>query len=147
MLNKIIIALILLFCAGTLRAQSFPSKIVHYVSTHKELLAADSIILAAGIADTWSSDGCQHYRKYCIETNPLLGQHPTQFDTAAYGMGLSALLVAAQHGIWHFAPDKGARHVIWFIATPQAVAQSMNSWNNVQGTQGIRACYRSGICN
>lgn len=121
-------------------------RVTHYISAHKELIASDAIILAGLAADAASSVHCQRYPKYCIETEGLLGQHPDQLNTWVYAMGLASGMVALDHLAWHFAPEKSERHVIWFSTGAIGVSESWNVWQNVQSTQRVQACYRSGIC-
>lgn len=123
------LALILLLASST---WAFPKPHpLHYIRTHKELLAADAIFAAAIFADDGSSIPCQHAAVPCIEENGLLGQHPS--DRAFYlsGVGISAFELSMYHLLWHYAPDKVDRHIIWFPTTAFAIYEFRNVRSNV----------------
>jgi hypothetical protein len=121
-------------------------KVAHYASTHKELLAADGLQLAAGAAAAASSVHCQRYRAYCIETNDILGPHPSELSTWSYAMGVNGAVISLQHLAWHYAPTKQDRHVIWFTALPISISEAMESWDNAESAERIQRCFKSGLC-
>lgn len=106
-------------------------RVWHYIVTHKEVLAADAIAVSAWSADAASTVYDQHHC-VCIETNPLLGKHPSGGAIWSYGIGGAALQVSLNHVIWHYAPDHADRHLIWFEMTPLIGEEVFNVYSNVQ---------------
>jgi len=142
--------LLVLFFAPPMLAQespvrpSVPGRIVHYVKTHKELLASDALLLAATSADAASSVHCQHVLgKGCYETNPLLGTHPSAAVTWGYLMGLSSVAVAGDHGVTYLAnhdPDRSyVRHLVWFGTIAVDVSEIPNVLGNVRIAENGKA--------
>lgn len=103
----------------------------HYIVTHKEVLTVDAIAVSAWSADAASTVYDQHHC-VCIETNSLLGKHPSEGAIWSYGIGAAALHVSVNHLIWHYAPDHADRHLIWFEMTPLVGNEVFNVYSNVQ---------------
>jgi hypothetical protein len=106
-------------------------RIWQYIVTHKEVLAADAIAVSAWSADAASTVYDQHHC-VCIETNSLLGKHPSEGAVWSYGIGAAALHVSLNHLIWHYAPDHADRQLIWFEMTPLIGNEAFNIYWNVQ---------------
>ncbi|HKQ88761.1 MAG TPA: hypothetical protein VJS43_18540 [Candidatus Acidoferrales bacterium] len=106
-------------------------RIWHYIVTHKEVLAADAIAVSAWSADAASTVYDQHHCA-CIETNSLLGKHPSEGAIWTYGIGGAAVQVSLNHLIWHYAPDHADRHLMWFELTPLVGNEVFNVYSNVQ---------------
>jgi hypothetical protein len=106
-------------------------RIWHYIVTHKEVLAADAIAVSAWSADTASTVYDQHHC-VCIDTNSLSGTHPSDGAVWSYGIGAAALHVSVNHLIWHYAPERADRHLIWFEMTPLIGNEVFNIDSNVQ---------------
>lgn len=68
-----------------------------YISTHKMLLVTDTLLVLSSLADSASSVHDQHMHPPGVETNPLLGKHPS--NVALYGskMGLTAAWIGINH--------------------------------------------------
>jgi len=119
----------LLFSGLALNVQAGPW---HYIKTHKELLASDGIVIGAIFADAGSSVYCQRNNPIgCYETNGLLGAHPNAGPTLALGSGIAGGMVLGNHLIWHFAPEKSDRHIIWFLTIPIAIEEGFTVKNNI----------------
>lgn len=103
----------------------------HYVSTHKELLATDTLIMAGQMADAASTVHCIHYSPYCTENNPALPLRPTNaqlyIDAGGIGLGVCAI----DHLLWHFAPRAADRQIVIFAAAPIAIGDALQTKMNV----------------
>jgi len=117
------------------RADGPLHKVWHYVSTHKELLAVDAIIIAAWSADAASTVHDEHNCPSCIETNSVLGPHPSERAIWLYASGWSALQTTLNHLAWHYAPDPVLRHIVWIPAIVTATNELSNVRNNVQAAE------------
>ena len=107
------------------------SHALHYVRTHKELLAYDAIVTAGEMADAASTVHCMHYSFQCTEDNSELPLRPTNLQLYRYGGALSLGAIAAGHLWWHFAPQPADRHAIWWLAIPVAAGDAMATKDNV----------------
>jgi hypothetical protein len=87
-------------------------RVAYYITTHKELLISDTLVVFAWSADAASSVHCQRIPG-CDESNPSLGRHPNEFHTWGLAMGYSAALITLTHLSQHFAPDHFDRHLYW----------------------------------
>jgi hypothetical protein len=134
------------YVVGAVHRSPF-TKVTHYISTHKELLGSDALLLATGAAAAHYSDQCQRYPAYCIETNPILGPHPSNMDTWFYALGVNGGLMALHHLAWHFAPEKQDRHVIWFSSIPVTLYEAIDAHGDAGSAQSAHAaCIKSGLC-
>lgn len=136
MVSRTWLAVLLLAIAPVVQAQttkpSVPAKVGHYVKTHKRLLVADAVIVAAWSADAASSvhaqkSGC------CVESNPILGPHPNEVATWSFAMGMAGLLVTGEHLIWWQGNkiDPEAGHVlIWPIPIAFGITEAINVHDN-----------------
>lgn len=106
----------------------------NYITTHKELLTGDAIVTSAWSADAASTVYDIHHC-VCVETNPLLGPHPSEHAVWMYGIGGAALQATISHLIWHYAPDHEDRHLFWFFVAPIAVEETINVRSNVQAAR------------
>jgi hypothetical protein len=104
----------------------------HYIDTHKELLASDAIIIAAWSADAASTINDQHNCPTCVETNPILGPHPTEDAIWLYASGWSAFQTTLNHLAWHYAPDPVLRHMVWIPTVITGINELPNVQNNVR---------------
>jgi hypothetical protein len=140
------IAALILLCAFSAHAQAInPSVVAHvgrYVRTHKRLLVADAILGASWGADAASSTNCQRIAKAsCVETNPLLGKHPSPAVTWGYAAGMASVMIAGEHLIWWEGNkvDPEAGHVIiWFVPVPFAISEFINVRTNVRIAERYR---------
>ena len=107
-------------------------KVWHYVNTHKELLVSDAIIIAAWSADAASTVNDERNCPSCVETNSVLGPHPTEGAIWLYASGFSAFQTALNHLAWHYAPDPVLRHMVWIPAVITGVNELANVQNNVR---------------
>jgi hypothetical protein len=120
------------------RFHRFVSHSTHYAATHKELLISDIIIASAESADAASSTNCQKVAPItCIETNPLIGKHPSNGATWRLAIGYSAGMITLDHLIWHYAPEPADRHLIWLTTIPIAIDETFNVKNNVDAAQRL----------
>jgi hypothetical protein len=89
------------------------SRVQHYVSTHKELLASDVLLFSALSADAISTVHCVRMPNLCYEGNHILPDHPSDFVVWGYFTGLETILITASHLWWHRHPDSPWRHMAW----------------------------------
>jgi len=116
--------LILLIClsifCGAATANPL-GKAWHYINSHKELLASDVILAAAFSADAASTRFAEINCPSCIETAPFIGQHPNTIGVWGTAAGYTMGTVTLNHLLWHYAPDKSYRHIIWIWTIPVAL--------------------------
>ena len=103
----------------------------HYITTHKELLAADAIVIAAWSADAASTINDEHNCPSCVEQNPIIGPHPSERAVWLYASGWSGLQTTLDHLLWHYAPDPILRHTVWISTIMLATNEAANVSNNV----------------
>jgi len=111
--------------------RSVPGRIRHYLGTHKELLASDALLIAALSADAISSLRCQHrFGPDCVEGNPLLPNHPSEFMYWGYFTGEEALYITAIHLWWHRNPSSRWRHIDWVVPIAASIIEMPNVRDN-----------------
>lgn len=137
--RKLLLIVTILLCA--LPAQAQFHKVGHYIKTHKELLASDAIVALAFSADAGSSVHCQSVSLQCIETNSLVGKHPTERQTAAWTLLAVGGIITGNHLIWHFGKqaEPGAEHLIWLDTTAIAIMETFNVRSNVQTAEKLQS--------
>ena len=128
----------LLCCTPALRAQETerakrPAKIGHYIHTHKELLIADAVVLLAWSADAASSVHCQHVSPYCVDSNSVVGPHPSNAATWGFAESMAVGLIVGEHLFWWQANkvDPEARHIILLFPAAVVITQYWNVSGNV----------------
>ena len=131
-----VLAFVVLCPAGGAQVKrSLPSKVAAYASTHKRLLVADAIIIAAWSADAASSTRAQA-SGCCVETNPVIGPHPSNAQTWAWAGFMAALGVTGEHLIWwgaNRAGDPEAGHVlIWLYPVAFSIIEFDNVRSNLK---------------
>jgi hypothetical protein len=128
----------LLCCVPASRAQEIkrarmPAKIGHYIRTHKELLISDAVVLLALNADAGSTVHCKHVSPYCLETNSIIGPHPS--NAAVWGLvnGYAVGLIAGVHLFWWQANkvDPEARHIILLFPIALGIDEYWTVTSNV----------------
>lgn len=75
-------------------------KFGHYVTTHKELLLMDSLIVLPISADAASTVHCQRVSRLCTESNVFLGLRPSAAKVWGGSLGASAAIITANHLAW-----------------------------------------------
>jgi hypothetical protein len=132
---KYVAAGLLLLAAGIpSQAQPF-RRAWHYVSTHKELLAADAVIIAAWSADAASTVNVQHDCPTCVESSFLVGSHPSAHALWLTAAAFSGGEVTLNHLLWHRAPEPVDRHLIWVPALMVGVLETENVHGNAHTAQ------------
>ena len=128
----------LLCCISATRAQEIertkkPAKIRHYIRTHKELLIADAVILLAQSADAGSTVHCQHVSPFCVETNGVIGPHPSNGATWADAEVTAVGLIVALHLFWWQANkvDPEARHIVLLFPVVDGISTYWSVSGNV----------------
>ena len=148
---RIHIALVLCLLGGTIARAQDQSKrvaalryhegrlkrVAYYVSTHKELLIADTLVVFAEAADAASSVHCQRLPG-CVEQNSLLGKHPNELQTWGAAMGFSAGEITLVHLIRYFAPDRFTRHIFWGPVAAQCIREVWNVHSNVNAAEFLQ---------
>jgi len=104
-------------------------RITYYVTTHKELLISDTLVVFAQAADVASSVHCQRLPG-CAEGNPLLGKHPTELETWGAGIGASAGMITLIHLSQLFATNRFERHLFWGPVAGMCVREVWNVHSN-----------------
>ena len=101
-----------------------------YISTHKMLLATDSIFVLSSLADSTSTVHCLHLYPACAETNPLLGKHPSDF--AAYGLklGLTAGWIGINHWWAHDNHGEPRQRLYTYWTAPLIFISAMDAKHN-----------------
>lgn len=129
---------------GQVKTNPLPTRIFRYVSTHKELIMSDVIVIAAESADAASSAHCENVGSAytpnpCVETNPILGKYPGEPAQWAYSMSIAAALITTNHLLWHISkPDSVLPHLIWFGTAGLAIGQTLNVKSNVDTAENIQ---------
>jgi len=138
MVRWIIAVFLLVYCPNVAFAQKEAAKRVgHYINTHKELLVADVLVVAAWSADAASSVHCQRIAG-CTETNALLGKNPNEFHTWLAAMAPAAALITLDHLAVHFAPDKFDSHLFWFGPAGLCGLEFFNVKGNVDAAEYLQ---------
>ena len=133
-----LLAASLLLCVLSASAQmkpSVPARVSNFIRTHKRLLVADSILILAWSADAASSvhaqkSGC------CVESNPIVGPHPSEAATWGFAMGMAGLMVTGEHLIWwagnKYDEREAARVAIWLPPIAFGITEFYNVKANAQ---------------
>lgn len=106
-------------------------EIWHYINTHKELLAADAVVIAAWSADAGSTINDEHNCPSCVEQNPIVGPHPSAHVVWLYAFGMAGMQTAINNLAWHYAPDPILRHMVWIPAIIIGTNEAATVSNNV----------------
>jgi len=135
-----------LCCILPTRAQEKENKRVvarvgQYLRSHKELLIADTIVLLAWSADAGSSVHCQHVSSGCVDSNSVVGPHPSNAATWAFAEGMAVGLIAGQHLVWWQANkvDPEARHVILLFPAAIGITEYWNVTGNVAAANRLES--------
>jgi hypothetical protein len=103
---------------------------VHFVKTHKTLLAADALLILAQAADARSTVYSQRVCPSCIDQG-WLGPHPSPVQ-AWFGTEIEAAgLISLDHLAWHYAPTRGGRLFgTVFITAPLTINAVVDAKDN-----------------
>jgi len=105
----------------------------HWVDTHKELLAANALVVASFSADAASTRYTEAHCPRCIETNPLLPGRPSSAEVWGVSAGYSVTVVTLNSLAWHYAPNKTIRHIVWYFTAPVVANEAVYTIpNNVR---------------
>ncbi|MGC2421772.1 MAG: hypothetical protein ACLQMT_06785 [Candidatus Acidiferrales bacterium] len=131
--------------------------IFHYVATHKELLSMDAMTATAISLDVIATNRCERIGhdlssedglpNQCVETDSILGQHPSGAKTWTLGLIYIGGFVAANHvGHWAAWDEEGHStfHAFWapnVFITGLAIGDFVCDWH----TGNVLAAQRSGI--
>lgn len=136
---RVLVCLVICSCAAHAQKVEKPSieaRVHTYVRTHKELLTNDALLSSAIFADAGSTIHCQNVGgPSCVETDPLLGKHPSAGAVIGLAIGADVGFIAINHLVWHFAPDKVSRHILWVWTAPVILTEALASQNNVNVTE------------
>jgi hypothetical protein len=110
-------------------------KFWHFVSTHKELIISDAVVIAAWSADAASTVNDQRNCPSCVETNPLLGPHPSRHAIWLTASGSASLQTGLDHLLWRYAPNPVYRHMVWIPTAIIGLTETNNVWGNAQAAQ------------
>jgi hypothetical protein len=151
------LVIMLLLFTGTLSAQdvvharrglrlSALSHVGHYIRTHKELLAADTLMTLSLSADVGSSVHCQSVSLGCVETACFLPTHPNELQIEGDAAAKIISLISLNHWLFRVADrtDPPARHLIWFWTIPIAVTEFVTVRSNVATANELETMKRVG---
>jgi hypothetical protein len=113
-------------------------KLGHYAITHKELFAADALVVFALSADSASSIHCQNASTGCYEISPILGAHPNQMQYWGSTFGMSAGIIAANQLLWRHSHDGLRKHGIWMFSMPAIAAGAIDTRNSVNAAESLQ---------
>jgi hypothetical protein len=101
-----------------------------YISTHKMLLVTDSLLVLSGLADSASSVHCQHMHPACVESNEVLGKHPSNATLYGSKMGLTAGWIVLNH--WWASDNHGepVQRVYVFWTAPLIFLSATYAYHN-----------------
>ena len=136
-MKRLVCVCIFALLPGACHAQRF-GRALRYVARHKELMLSDAVIIAAWSADAASTVNDERNCPGCVETNPLLGAHPSEHAiwlTAATGAGIQTSI---DHLLWHFAYDPLYRHMVWIQPVIIGSTEASNVYGNVKAAESRR---------
>lgn len=88
---------------------------IHYLKTHKAVLAADLVDVGAMAAESYTSVQClRDMRAALVVTSGCAKQ-------GWEGLEIAPLFVFGNHMVWHFAPDSDSRYIFAVWTAPAAV--------------------------
>jgi len=120
------------------RRRSLFGRIQHYVGTHKELLAADSVLWIAQGADAGVTAHCISVSRACMETNPIVGPRPSPGQLFGGVVLIAGTATILTHLAWHLESDSPLRHMIWVSSAIFAIRSGMATYNNVEETNRLQ---------
>jgi hypothetical protein len=112
-------------------------RMTHYVTTHKELLISDTLIVFTQAADAASSVHCQRLPG-CVESNPLLGKHPSELETWGAATGASAATITLVHLSQLFASNRIERHLFWGPVAGICIREVWNVHSNANEAEFLQ---------
>jgi hypothetical protein len=112
-------------------------RITNYVTTHKELLISDTLVVFAQAADAASSVHCQRLPG-CVEQNRLLGKHPNELQTWGAAMGFSGGFITLVHLSQVFASNRVERHLFWGPTAAMCLREVWNVHSNVNEAEFLQ---------
>jgi hypothetical protein len=125
--------------AQEIKRAKMPAKIGHYIRTQKELLISDAILVLAESADAGSTVHCQHVSRGCIETNSIIGPHPSNAATWADAEVTAVGLIVLLHCFWWQANkvDPEARHLVLLFPIVDGIATYWSVTGNVEAANQL----------
>ena len=113
------------------KAEPF-SRVFHYVSHHKELLASDAILVVAWSADSASTIHALRVCPTCQETNRILGRRPSSVAVWSLGLGFAGAHIAANHTFIREPKYRNARLLLWTPVGLVASGGASRTWHNAK---------------
>jgi hypothetical protein len=90
-----------LYGSSETRRRGLVGRIQHYVGTHKELLAADTILWVAQDVDAGVTAHCISVSTACMETNPIVGHRPSPGQLFGGVVLIAGTATILTHLAWH----------------------------------------------
>ena len=114
---------------------------LHYIKTHKSLLASDAVILGSSLAESYTSVAC---------TDAMWKEQKLGFQEAItsncskqrwQGLEIGIGIIAADHVGYHFRPDNdfATRNFFWLVTAPLAVTNIHFTLVNIPQTNYLLA--------
>jgi len=118
-------------------------KFGRYVTTHKELLLMDGLVVLPVSAEAASTVHCLHVSPFCKESNELLGRRPSTGAVWGLALGYSAGIITANHLAWRALNDPETwprwRHLPFAWDTFAAVKSSFAVKHNVDFAEKLQS--------
>jgi hypothetical protein len=120
------------------RRRGLFGRIQHYVGTHKELLAANTVLwVAQGVAAGVTAH-CISVSSACMETNPIVGPRPSPGQLFGGVVLIAGTATILTHLAWHLESNSPLRHMIWVSSAIFAIRSGMATYNNVEETKRLQ---------
>jgi hypothetical protein len=120
------------------RRRGLFGRIQHYVGTHKELLAADTILWVAQGVDAGVTAHCISISRACMETNPIVGPRPSPGQLFGGVVLIAGTATIFTHLAWHLESNSPLRHMIWVSSAIFAIRSGMATYNDVKETKRLQ---------
>jgi hypothetical protein len=120
------------------RRRGLVGRIHYYVGTHKELLAADTILWVAQGVDAGVTAHCISVSTACMETNPIVGHRPSPGQLFGGVVLIAGTATILTHLAWHLESNSPLRHMIWVSSAIFAIRSGMATYNDVEETKRLQ---------
>jgi len=94
------------------------------------LLALDSALVGSSLADAVTTMNCLHVG--CVESNPLVGKHPSGIEVYGLKMGLTGVFVVMNHKWFHDSQHRPIEFLPYFWTAPLVITSITAAASNAQ---------------